>query len=194
MLKKALLVVCLVAIALPASADIIPGNGTNPQNVTISLNIPEITKIWWNSPGYSCDGDDQAITFNDTVQNGSNHGDWWRVDLTGAYLAATKASTDPWATGFYESFDFANFWLESNCNTRMRLMSFGDLSNGTATLPTWYTVALTNNTGTADGFIDGGTRHADGTIPLDGPGCYADDVNADYTMELFGGAFYPIQY
>jgi len=194
MLQKTLMVLCLMAIAIPAGADINVTNGTNPQDITISLDIPEVTKIWWNSPGYSQDGDDQAILFNDIVQNGSNDGDWYRTDLTGAYLAAPVASTDPWATGFYESYDFANFWLESNCNTTMRLLSAGDLSNGSATLPTWYTVALTNNTGSADGFIDGGTRHSDGPIPLDGLGCYAADANTDYTMELFGGAFYPNQY
>lgn len=202
MIRKLFVVFFVLALATPAWAVVQVTNGTNSQDISITLTIPCITKIWWapQGSGYSWDLNDQAITFNDTVQNGSNCGDWWRNTLTGAYWTATKASTDPWATDYYESYDAALFWLESNCNTKMDLISLGDLTepNG-GTLPTWYTVALTNNSNcnwNVDcGFIDGGTRHSDGIIPVGGGmGCYADDANADYAMELFGGAFYPSQF
>jgi len=198
MLRKAVLILCLVALAVPASAAVNVSNGANPQAVTINLTIPGYTNVWWNPPGSanSPDGNDQTITFNDIVQNGSNGGDWWSNVLTGAYGAATAASTDPFAEDYFESYDHANFWLESNVDCQMQLTSSGDLTNGPATMPTWYTVALTNIVDQVNpGFIDGGVPKFDGIIPLSGgPGSYADDNPADGVMELFGGAFYPGQY
>ena len=124
----------------------------------------------------------------------SNTGDWFSTVLTGAYGAATKSSQDPYAVGYYESYDQAFFWLQANCDVDMTITTGGNLANGGSEMDTWFTMSLTNNTGTADGFIDGGTRHSDGSIPLDGLGTFADDANTDNVMELFGGAFYPNQY
>lgn len=197
MLRKAVLILCMVALAVPASAIVYPSGGTNPQNITISLTIGEYTNVWWapSGAGNSDDLNDQTIVFNNIVQDGSNFGDWYSPVLTGAYGNATKASTDPFAVDYYESHDAALFWLESNVNCQMQLTSSGDLTNGSATLPTWYTVALTNNVDlTNPGFIDGGGHCFDGPIPLDGQGSYADDNPVDGTMELCGGAFYPFQY
>jgi len=201
MLRKAVLILCLVALAVPASAAVYTTNGANPQPITISLTIPGYTNIYWapSGAGNSQDLDDQTILFNNIVQDGSTQGDWYSPALTGAYGVATAASTDPFAVGYYESYDHANFWMESNVNCTMQLTSAGDLNNGSVTMPTWYTVALTNNAGCTwnvdCGFYDGGVRQSDGIIPVGGGmGCYADDNPADGTMELFGGTFYPNQY
>jgi hypothetical protein len=190
----AALVVIAMVIAVPAAATV---NETNPAtpDVYVELNIGCFTNVYWNNADV-----DHQIFFNDIVQNGSNTGDWYSAVLTGAYLAATKASQDAWATGYYESYDDANFWFQANCDVQMTITTGGDLKNSSApdTLDTWFTVALSNNTGCTYnvdcGFIDGGARQSDGIIPLDGMGTYADDANTDTVMELFGGAFYPVQY
>jgi len=201
LLQFALLAVLVMALGSTATADINVTNGANPQNIEISLTIPALTNIWWAEvgSGYSHDLNDQRILFNDTIQDGSTGGDWYSDVLIGAYGATDKASTDPWAEGYYESFDAALFWMESIVNTSMSLTSMGNLANGPAEIPTWYTVAFTNNancTWNVDcGFIEGGTRHLDGIIPQGGgQGSYGDDANADYLMEIYGGAFYPNQY
>jgi len=187
------LIAMVLVFSMAASAGaVVYSNGTNPQPVTITLVIPCFTNIYWNNE------DDKAIVFNDIVQNGSNGGDWYSSVLTGAYGAATKASQDAYAEGYYESYDAALFWLQSNCAATMTLTSGGDLTNGSATLPTWFTTAFTNNTNCTYnvdcGFINGGARMSDGTIPGDGMGTYGDDANTDFVMEPFGGAFYPNQY
>jgi len=160
------------------------------------LSIPCYTQVYWNEDA------DQHIYFNDTVQNGSwNGGDWYRATadgLTGAYGAATQASQDAWASGYYESDDKAFFWLDTNCDVTMQLTSGGNLSTaGGDELPTWYTVALTNNLGctclTDCGFINNGTRQSVAAIPGDCEGYYGDDANADYAMEHMG-THYPNQY
>ncbi|KPJ59636.1 MAG: hypothetical protein AMJ46_10520 [Latescibacteria bacterium DG_63] len=184
----------LLLMAVPAGATVYPSGGTNPQAITITLEIPCYTNVQWNNDA------DKNIVFNNTV---GSTGDWYRQTdstETGLYVDNSgygKSSQDAYTEGYYESFDGALFWLQSNCNAQMTLTSNGNLLNGTAELPTWYTVALTNNTGCTChsdcGFINGGVRMSDGDIPLDCEGCYADDANSDNVMELFGGAFYPIQ-
>ena len=205
MAKYLIASVLVLALAAPAGATVHVTHGTNPQAISITLNIPCFTNIYWNDPGSSDDGDDQAITFNDLVQDGTNNGDWYRATsdgLTGAYGNATKSSQDAFAEGYYESHDAALFWLDTNCDATMTATSGGNLSNGSATLPTWYTAAFTNNTGCTwnvdCGFIDAGSRDPCGTIPMDGQGCYGDDdTSPTYAMEFTatdGAAFYPSQY
>jgi hypothetical protein len=183
----------LLLMAVPAGATVYPSGGTNPQDITITLEIPCYTNVYWNNT------DDQNIVFSSGVCDGTQgSGDFWRSTLTGAYGAATKSSRDAYAEGYFESDDAALFWLQSNCDATMTLTSNGNLANGSAELDTWYTVALTNNTNCTYnvdcGFINGGVRQSDGQIPFDGMGCYADDSDANNVMELFGGAFYPNQY
>jgi len=194
-LFTALLVATAMVIAVPASATVTEQNPADPD-VSITLTIGCYTNVYWNNTD-----EDHTINFNDIVQNGSNTGDWFRATgdgLTGAYLDATKASQDPYAEGYYESYDDAHFWLQANCDVTMTVTSGGNLANNGSEMDTWFTMALTNNmncTYNVDcGFIDGGTRYSDGIIPLDGMGTYADDSNTDNVMELFGGAFYPVQY
>jgi hypothetical protein len=180
----------VVMLAGPAFATVVPTNGTNPQNITITLVIPCFTQVYWNNTA------DQNIVFNDTVQNGGNGGDWYSTVLTGQYGVAPKASQDPFAAGYYESNDTAYFWLDSNCNTTMTLTSAGDLANGTHTLPTWYTACVTNNTGNAPfGFINNSARVATcGNAPGDGPANYMEEEPAGAMMiDTDCDAFWPNQ-
>jgi len=193
-LITAALVAIAMVIAVPAAATVNETNAASPD-VHVELNIGCFTNVYWNNTN-----DDHEIFFNDIVQDGSNLGDWWRADLTGAYGAANpgdpKASQDAWATGYFESYDEAFFWFQANCDVQMTVTTGGNLTHTSTSeeLDTWFTMSLTNGTGTADGFINGGARMSDGSIPLDGLGTYADDSNTDTVMELFGGAFYPGQY
>jgi hypothetical protein len=197
-MSRGILATALVLLlAAPAAATITYINPTTPD-ININLVIDCYTKVEWNN------GDvDHTIDFSSLVQNGSNAGDWWTAGpVRSGYGNATKSSQDAFATGFFESYDTAFFWLQSNCNVDMTVTDTGDLSNGSSTLPTWYTIALTNNTGGGGGFIDNGTRYTCGAIPGDGQGTYAQDSNGDNTMTLFacvddGGfvsAFYPTQW
>ncbi len=206
MLRKTLIAAMVLGLTLPLWADVYPVNGSNPQDITISLTIPCYTQVYWNSPGSSWDENDQTIVFNDLVQDGNSDGDFYRATadgLIGQYGAATQSSQDPWAEGYYESYDAALFWLDTNCDADMTLISGGNLSTQDgAELPTWYTIAFTNNTGCTYnvdcGFIDDGVRDPCGVIPMDGQGCYGDDDNpADYVIEYTqsdGASFWPNQF
>ena len=195
MLKKlAALVAIAIVIAVPASATVNVTNDTTPD-VTINLTIGCFTNIYWNNTE-----DDHQIYFNDIIQNGSNIGDWFRATgdgLTGAYLSATMSSQDAFAEGYYESYDHAFFWIEANCDVTMTIITGGNLSNNGDELDTWFTMALTNNwqcTPPDCGFINNGQRVNTGNIvPLDGEGSYADGSAGD-PMNLFTGAFYPVQW
>ena len=199
-MSKYILATLLVLLLVgPVGAAVDETNGTDPD-ITISLTIPCYTQVYWNNTT-----DDHQIVFSDLVQDGSNTGDWYRATadgVRGAYGNATKASTDPWAEGYYESYDTAFFWFKSNCDVPLKVTPSGDLSDGNGhTLPSWYTISFTNGTGSADGFINNGTRVQCGTIPMDGPGTYAQDSNGDLSMTLFSctddanaDAFYPNQW
>jgi hypothetical protein len=186
----------MMAIAVPAGAAITTNSTNTPQNViNVTLDIGCYTNIYWNNNA------EENIVFSDLVQDGANAGDWWSSVLTGAYGNADpgdpKASQDAYATGYFESYDAALFWLQSNCDVTMTVTPSGDLTSGSNTIPTWYTAALTNGTNCTwnvdCGFINGGVRAPDGIIPLDGQGSYADDDMAGGWM-LSGGAFYPNQH
>jgi hypothetical protein len=198
-MSRGILATALVLLlAAPAAATITYTNDTNPD-ISIYLTIDCFTNIYWNN------GDvDHTIYFNSLVQDGTNTGDWWSVGpVRSAYGNATKASQDAFATGFFESYDTAYFWLQSNCNVDMTVTDAGDLSNGSSTLPTWYTIALTNNNyAIPTGFLDNGVGQSCGSIPLGGgPGTYAQDSFGDNSMTLFActddhgaSAFYPNQW
>ncbi len=189
MLKSiATLVAFAIVIAVPASATVNVTNDTDPD-VTITLTIGCFTNIWWNNTDV-----DHQINFNDIVGTG---GDWFSPTLTGPYLEAEKSSQDPFAEGFYESYDHAFFWIEANCDVTMTIITGGYLSdNGGDELDTWFTMALTNNwqcTAPDCGFINNGQRVDTGNIvPFDGEGSYAD--GSVVPMNLFTGAFYPNQW
>jgi hypothetical protein len=183
----------MLAVAMPAGATVYTNHSGSPANdvITITLNIGCYTNVYWNNT------DDENIVFNDDT---GSTGDWYNTTLAGAYGTATKASQDPYATDYYESRDAAFFWLQSNCDVTMTVTPSGDLTHTdmVSTLPTWYTVAMTNDTnctpGTDCGFINGGLRVSDGNIPTDGQGTYAADTDNDDTWEFGGTPFYPNQH
>jgi hypothetical protein len=177
MLRYVLASGLILMLAAPATAAV---HNNGPSQIDIQLQIPCYTNVYWNSPGSSHDGDDTLILFNNGVRPGDSYGDFWNSTLMGAYgdPVSGKSSQDAFATDYYESYDQALFWLESNCCVTMVMTPGGDLACGPNTLPSWFTVSLTNNTGTADGFIDGGARQSCGAVPLDGPGVYLFDAGS----------------
>ncbi|MCK4546167.1 MAG: hypothetical protein KAW17_01885 [Candidatus Eisenbacteria sp.] len=206
MLRYVLASALVLLMAAPAGATVYETNGTTPDDITITLTIGCYTNVYWNNTDA-----DHNIVFNDIVQDMSNTGDWYSSILRAGYGSATKSSQDPYATGYYESYDGAFFWLESNCDVQWDVTPDGNLTSNTDQLPTWYTIAFTNNKDTGldgnigGGFIDGDARWSCGTIPLDGGGTYAQDANSDGSMTLFQcyddfgtpgdqSAFYPNQW
>jgi hypothetical protein len=193
MLKLALAGLLMLAVAMPAGATVYTNHSGSPGNdvITVTLVIGCYTNVYWN------DVADENIVFNNATGSG---GDWYNTTLTGAYGTNTKASQDAYATDYYESYDAAFFWLQSNCDVTMTVTPNGDLTHTdmTSTLDTWYTVAFTNNTnctpGTDCGFINGGVRVSDGNIPTDGQGFYANDSDNNDVWELGGSGFYPNQH
>ncbi len=182
----------LLAIAMPAGADIYEQNGATPD-VEIFLTIPCYTNVWWNDPGRDdtgWDGNDHTITFN-TIQNGQTGGDWWSDTLEGNAYGVDpddpKASTDAYAEGYFESFDAAFLWLQSNCAVDLTITGGGNLASAGNELDTWFTMALTNNENGTGGFINGGASQSCCDIPLDGPGCFAWDSGGG-TLDLFNPA------
>ena len=171
MVRKSLLILMALALVIPAWAfDITGGSGT----VDIELTIGSAAVVEWQNT---------SIVFSDDV--GSPNGDFYRPfglpnGVRGVYLygpATTwpetweKASTDPFANGYYESLDGAWIWYQGNDDVDMTIDPGGDLTCGSATLPTWYTMA-------ASGFWDDGFYFdngyiTSGPIPLDGQGVYA---------------------
>lgn len=201
----ALLLAMIFVAASAVNADINTPNVVHTNSIEISLTIPGYTSVTWPAPGdptpdpsQPVDGSHETITFNDTVQDGTNHGDWYNDELEGQYGSAPAASTDPGAEGYYESYDQAEFWLESNVNSTMTLTSGGNLTNGSAELPTWYTVAFQNQAHypSDSGFIDGGIHHFDGQIPGYPAAAYGADDDGDHVIEKFPGPgrFWPDQY
>jgi hypothetical protein len=195
MLRKLLVVGIILGFAASASAVVIPitgGTGTVTMHLTIgtyaAVEVP---------PGL-----DEDIWFSSDVAGGTAP-DYYRATVDGVRgvydplnagpnawpNTREKATTDPWATGYYESADGADYWLSANTPVTMTIASGGGLTDGSTVLPTWFTLAASGP------FNYGGTTLNDGTIPLDGPGSYfADEGPTDGTMEVGGTAFYPSQY
>jgi hypothetical protein len=197
MLRKLLVAGIVLGFAASASAVpivIAPGTGTVTMHLTIgtyaAVQVP---------PGL-----DEEIWFSPDVAGGTAP-DFYRTTADGVRGVYTpliappdpdpwpstreKATTDAWATGYYESADGADYWLSANTPVTMTIVSGGGLTDGSTVLPTWFTLAA------AGPFNYGGTTLNDGTIPFDGPGSYfADESPADGTMEVGGTAFFPTQY
>ena len=201
-MRKALVILIALALAAPAMAvwDF-PSGGGKSGPISVTLVIPCWTQIDWQ---------DTAIAFtNDATAGG---GDWYRPFGTptgerGVYLALTgvagwpdtwdKASTDPWANGYYESRDDADIYMKSNCDLTMAVANGLDLTGASTshTMDTWYTIAGCGN----GGFWEGGVYHNDGTPPLSAfPGAYlADDIPPPPAVPdgiYEWGIFHPNQY
>jgi len=193
MFKKALVLGAVMLLASSASAIVI-GNGTG--SIAVNLTITPYAAV---QVAPSCD---EVINFSSEAFGGINP-DYYRAfseaGERGLYLplvasdtwpnTGEKASTDPWANGYYESFDGANYWLTTNGGTlNMTITSGGGLTFGTHILPTWFTLCASGP------FTLNGVVLNDGTIPFDDVGSYFDDSNGDFAMELGGTSFYSNQF
>ena len=198
-MRKALVILCVMALVVPAMADwyIHGAYSTASGDISVSLSIPCWAEVDWQ---------DVSIVFTSDVP-----GDWYRLmsgTVRGLYdrtetAAHTypdtrdKASTDPWANGYYESFDYADIYVKSNCDLTMTVADGNDLTCDSHTLPTWFTIC---GCGDPSGFVEGGTTHNDGTPPQSSfPGAYlADEYPAPPGTVHDGvyewGAYYPDQY
>jgi hypothetical protein len=168
------------------------------------MTIDTDSKIWY-------EGDVLDIAFSGTVGT-----DLHRTDadgLIGQYVptdAASGASEDFQACGYFESSDGAIIWLQSNTDLTGSITTSGDLDDGYGnTLPTWFTILVqgfekTLHIPDPQGFRLGnapGGYVADGVIPGVGQGGYAgdgdqvgEDVAGPVTPIAFGNqAVYPNQ-
>jgi len=119
---------------------------------------------------------------------------------------------DGWAIGFFESYDGATVWMQSNYGINGSLDISGDLTNGLDTLPTWYTIAVNGydasipgpdplgfRLGNSLGGLSGPGWVNDGTIPGGVQGGYAGDntpagdIAGPLTFAFGNQDFYPTQ-
>jgi hypothetical protein len=183
MLRNALLALIVMVVAAPAFAVTWDVSGPCSQPITMSLTIPGYVQIIHQ---------DCNITWDSNYP--PNNLDFIRAlagGVRGQYLAlgpTDKPAMDAWAQAYYESRDGALIYMNTNTNVTMTVTPGGNLTDGTHTLNTWYTLA-------AAPFVLGGVALNDGILPLDGPGSYAaDDAAPVGFMELGGTAFWPNQY
>ena len=171
MLKKAVLVLGVLVLAIPAFSYDTTWDGDPEGVITINADINCFIQILWQ---------DVEIQFQETA-NDTPH-DWWSWQLEGVGYTACpdpgeKLPLNPWAGDayycgdsgiYYESGDGAHIFVTSNNSLSMTVTTNGDL-HGTVNdpnnkIPTWFTVCLAP-------FIIGGEQ-LEGTVPLDGSGQY----------------------
>ena len=197
MLKKAVLVLGVLVLAIPAFSYNVTWDGDSSGVITINAQIDCYIQVLWQ---------DVEIHFQATA-NDTPH-DWWSHQLMGVgYMACPdsegKFPLDPWAGDayycgdsgmYYESGDGARIFVRSNNSLSMIVTTNGDL-HGTINdpnnkIPTWFTVCLAP-------FWIGGVQ-LQGTVPLDGPGQYLYEDPNNPGVFLHGddsqGHNYPNQY
>lgn len=196
MFRNMLIALCLVALATPLWA-------VEEDVFTITLVIPTAIDVNWQ---------ETEIDFSSADGSDPGNADYYRPfsadSVRGVYdlLCAgpstwpntcDKASTDPFANGWYESRDAAWVWFQANADAKMQVAASGNLKNTTTAheLPTWYTIA---GSGYDDGFWMGSGWQNAGNIPFDGPGVYAMPTHATPTMKFDDAAgasyFFPWQF
>ena len=170
-MKKAVLVLGVLVLAIPAFSYDTTWDGDPEGVITINADINCFIQILWQ---------DVEIQFQETA-NDTPH-DWWSWQLEGVGYTACpdpgeKLPLNPWAGDayycgdsgiYYESGDGAHIFVTSNNSLSMTVTTNGDL-HGTVNdpnnkIPTWFTVCLAP-------FIIGGEQ-LEGTVPLDGSGQY----------------------
>lgn len=198
--KKILIMAGMLLIASSASA--IPvGNGTGDITMNLTITSYAVVQVPPGDDGYGIPFD-EVINFSSDVVGGTCP-DFYRAfggterGLYNPLIASDtwpntgeKPPTDPWANGYYESCDGADYWLTTNGGTlTMTITSGGGLTDGSHVLNTWFTLAASGP------FILNGVQLDDGPIPFDGPGSYfADEDGLALAMELGNTAFWSNQY
>jgi len=190
MFRTMLIAVVILGLAVPAVAEWDLIGGDQDEAITISLTISEYVQVDWQDTEIHFVGDVLEPDFWSTQLRGLAYS--LCPDSDGKYPMDAWAG-DPWyGPIYYESFDGALIYINSNSNIWMTVTPSGDLDSGDDTIPLYFTMAGTLY---GDGFLLGDTWCNDGNIPLDGPGSYAaDEAPADGFIELGGTAFFPNQY
>jgi hypothetical protein len=181
-----------LAMAAPAAAHTWDGSPSGTFDVT--LEVMGYTQVQWQDTTIDFAFDNYTIAGGDYIRQpaGGVRGIYAPLDGTSA-APGGKSSGDAWTDAYYESRDGAYLWLDTNTDVVMTVTSGGDLTNGTATLATWFTLAGSGDW--SNGFLRGGLWMNDGNIPGDGAGSYAaDDIGPDNIMEMGGTFFHPDQY
>lgn len=174
------LVVGVCASAAFALVDI-PWQGA----INVQLTIPAYTQIWFQddnltTPPAGPDANEPDIIFSPTQGT-----DYYASTLIGTYSPTDGTSgtaQDAWAYGYFESKDGATIWMQSNTNCSATIVTSGDLTGTSTTIPTWFTIAVTgydptisgpdlngfrlSNSGSSTGWV------ADGVIPFASMGGY----------------------
>lgn len=177
--------------------------------ISVELTVDSYTQIWFQDDAWAT----PPATGDLDIEFSSTKGvDYYRATasgLIGQYLVdANQGAAEGWANGYFESQDGATIWMKSNVDFTGSVATGGDLANGTATIPTWFTIAVNgydevNSVSDPNGFRLGNASGGwvnDGTIPGDGKGGYAgdgdttgEDVSAAVTFSFGGQAFWPSQ-
>ena len=192
MFKKVLVLGAVMLLASSVSAVDVPiGDGTG--DIVMNLDIAQFAQVCIGTDGTGALLD-EVIDFSSAVA-GEAGSDYYRAfagGVRGLYsplVSGDKATTDAFATGYYESFDGADYWMQTNGGSMtMTINATGGLTNGTKVLPTWFTLCAGNFT------LDGNWLTG-GNIPIGGDGSYfADEVSPFGVMELVGTPAYSDQY
>jgi hypothetical protein len=165
-MRNLIISVLVLALCAPAAFAATYESGTGTNNVTVSITIDSYINILWQ---------DTDILFNNLTGSG---GDWHSPTgpVANAYAQNTTASTDAFASGYYESFDDAHIWFEANTDVDMQCsgLPLTHISRTAFSLPTWFTICFSNgHPNYNQGFYLAGSYWNDGTPPGSGPGGYA---------------------
>jgi hypothetical protein len=207
MLRSLVAALCVLALAGAVAAAPI-GDQQGNSTITVQLTIAKYSQVWYQDDSYGiAGGGEPDIVFSSTAGV-----DWYNTALSGAYGTHTQAATEAYACGYFESADGATIWIKANCDLSGNVATSGDLTSGSNTIPTWYTIAVTGwddcqgihdpngfrlgNSGSGTGWVNEGTppgASSPGGYAGDGDGFFSD-IGAAVTPVIFGGcAFYPNQ-
>lgn len=116
------------------------------KTITVKLLIASETWIQYQDDSWATATSPEPDIMFSTATGNSAGADPWRPEgLIGIYdYDSTKAPTDAYATGWYESTDGATIYLKSNIDLSGVVQCSGPLTNAASdTLPSWFTVAVT---------------------------------------------------
>jgi|GEM_PF-2248925 len=185
MLRYLLTALCVLALATPVFGYDVVWDGDADGDIDINLQIDCYIQI---------DRQDEEIHFSD----GTEPEDWWMTSLqpVGTLQCPDDGTQRPmyaWAGDnyyagaggrFYESYDGAVIYINSNNDLTMHLITHGDLA-GTIndpnnTIPTWITLGLCP-------FMINSTPVTGHNIPLCGnPGCYVSHTGGGVLQPCVG--------
>jgi len=189
MLRYLLTALCVLALATPVFGYDVTWDGDPDGCIDISLQIDCYIQI---------DRQDSEIHFSDGTVVGEE--DWWMPALqpVGTVQCPDDDNQHPmypwagdqWYAGpggrFYESFDGAVIYINSNNDLTMTVITYGNLAgtiNSTSNeIPTWITLALCP-------FMINSAPVTGHSIPGCGDGCYVSDSGGGVLVPCFGSNY-----